>query len=324
MPYALAIHGGAGLIRAKSLSSARERACTDTLCRALRAGEALLEAGGAALDAAIAAVVVLEDDPVFNAGRGSVLAKGGGVEMDAAVMDGRDRRAGAVAGTATAKNPVLLARAVMDRTDHVLLVGAGADALNADLGLPTAPRAWFVTPEREAQLARATRAVLDHDGATTDAAPAPDPDAAPDPDDDPQRDVYGTVGAVAADRSGHVAAATSTGGMTAKLPGRAGDTPIIGAGTFAWDRTAAVSGTGHGEPFIRLGVGHRVSALMEMGGLHLAAACERVIAADLPELDGRGGLIAVDAAGNVAMPFNTAGMFRAAVREGQPPTVAIW
>jgi L-asparaginase / beta-aspartyl-peptidase len=305
MGFALAVHGGAGLIRAESLSPTREASCRAALERALRAGEQILAGGGHALDAAVAAVVVLEDDPVFNAGRGAVLASDGSVELDAAVMDGRDRSAGAIAAVKTPQNPILLARAVMEHTPHVFLAGGGADVLAAELGLSLASRAWFVTPEREAQLARASGVSLDHDGPT-------------------QRDVYGTVGAVAADRQGHVAAATSTGGMTNKRPGRVGDTPVLGAGTYAWDRTAAVSGTGHGEPFVRLGVAHRVSALMELAGLELEAAAERVIHRDLPELGGRGGLIAVDARGRVAMPFNTAGMFRAAVQEGQAPIVAIW
>ncbi|MEZ4241081.1 MAG: isoaspartyl peptidase/L-asparaginase [Myxococcota bacterium] len=303
MAYALAVHGGAGLIRADSLSPAREAACREALVRALAAGEAVLRRGGAALDAVTAAVVVLEDDPVFNAGRGAVLCADGSVELDAAVMDGRTRAAGAVAAAKTPRNPVMLARAVMERTPHVLVVGAGADVLAAELGLSLAARAWFVTPEREAQLAAATGVTLDHDA---------------------KADVYGTVGAVAADRDGHVAAATSTGGMTGQRPGRVGDTPVIGAGTWAWDRTCAVSGTGHGEPFVRLGVGQRISALCELAGLDLAAAAERVIREELPGLEGRGGVIAVDGQGNVAMPFNTAGMFRGSVREGEAPVVAIW
>ncbi|MEQ1505306.1 MAG: isoaspartyl peptidase/L-asparaginase, partial [Myxococcota bacterium] len=276
--------------------------CRAGLRAALDAGAAVLRAGGSAVDASVAAVVVLEDDPLFNAGRGAVLAADGSVELDAAVMDGSDRRAGAIAGAKTPRNPILLARAVMDHTPHVLLAGAGADALAIERSLPIEPPSYFRTDERAAQLARAQ-------GFTLDAAGT---------------DVYGTVGAVARDEAGHVAAATSTGGMTNKRPGRVGDSPILGAGTFAWDRTCAISGTGHGEPFVRLGVAARVSAWIELGGLTLAAAADRVIRDELPGLGGRGGLIAVDASGAIAMPFVTGGMFRGVIADDRAPETAIW
>lgn len=265
----------------------------------------MLEGGGTAVDAAQAAVVVLEDDAVFNAGRGAVLAAGGRVELDAAIMEGATRRAGAVGGATQPRNPIQLARTVMDATPHVLMVGAGADAIAVEHGLELADRSWFVTPERLRQYTEVAAAggfQLDHGNA---------------------KDVYGTVGAVVCDGSGHVAAATSTGGMVNKRCGRVGDSPVIGAGTFAWDRTCAVSGTGHGEPFIRLGVAGRLSALMELGGLDLSDAAARVIR-DLAELSGQGGLIAVDAQGNIAMPFNTAGMFRGAWHSDGKIQIAIW
>lgn len=305
VPFSIAIHGGAGLLQRHSLSPEREAACLSGLARALRAGHALLDAGGSALDAVVESVRVLEDDPLFNAGRGAVLAADGTVELDAAVMDGRDRSAGAVAAVHGVRNPVLLASLVRASTPHVLLVGAGAERLAAEHGLRVEPLEYFVTPERVDQLkvAQGHTFSLGAGG--------------------PRTDVYGTVGAVARDRAGHLAAATSTGGMTNKRPGRVGDTPVIGAGTFAWDRTCAVSGTGHGEPFVRLSVAARVSAYMDIGGLDLAQAAARVIG-ELPELGGAGGLIAVGADGTVALPFNTGGMFRAAQRGHEPPFVAIW
>jgi L-asparaginase / beta-aspartyl-peptidase len=304
MPIALALHGGAGLIRRESLSLEREAACRASLRAALDIGWAILASGGGALDAVEATVAALEDDPLFNAGRGAVLTAGGGVELDAAIMDGRDRSAGAITGATTPRNPICAARAVMERTPHVLLCGPGADAFVREAGLPTADLAWFVTDERRAQYEQVAGRggfTLDHGG----------------------RDVYGTVGAVACDAEGHLAAATSTGGMVNKRPGRVGDSPLIGAGTYAWDPTCAVSGTGHGEPFVRLGVAARVSALIELAGLDFARATHRAIHQDLAELHGQGGLIAVDRRGRVSMPFNTGGMFRAS-RTGGEIVVEIW
>lgn len=307
MGWALAIHGGAGLVRRDVLTGEREQRCLRTLSAALEVGRAVLEGGGSALDAVQATVVHLEDDPVFNAGRGSVLTAAGRVEMDAAIADGHGRRAGAVAGITTVRNAIVLAREVMDHTPHVMLIGEGAEAFGRERGLETVDPSWLVVEERVEQLERAKAAdrfELDHGS------------------DD--KDVYGTVGAVACDVHGHLATATSTGGMINKRPGRVGDSPIIGAGTFADDATCAVGGTGHGEPFIRLGVGARVSALMELAGLSLADATHRVIFEELPTLGGQGGLIAVDRHGNLALPFNTAGMFRGWMRQGGEPSVAIW
>jgi L-asparaginase / beta-aspartyl-peptidase len=302
---AIAIHGGAGLVQPNSLSPEREAACLHGLRRALDVGYAVLAGGGAAVDAVLEAVVALEDDPLFNAGRGAVLTAAGTVELDAAIMDGRERRAGAVASVTGVRNPVRLARLVMDSTPHVLMVGAGAEALAAEHGLPRAPLSYFRTDERVAQLHAAQGQPFALGSSAS------------------RLDEYGTVGAVARDRMGHLAAATSTGGMTNKRPGRVGDTPIIGAGTFAWDRTCAVSGTGHGEPYIRASLAARVSAYVELGGLSVAAAADRVIA-ELPELRGAGGLIAVGADGTIAMPFNTAGMFRASRSADGQTVIAIW
>lgn len=304
MTWAVAVHGGAGAIA--SMPESRERAARAGLTAALRAAVEVLSKGGPALDAVAAAVVVLEDDPLFNAGRGSVLTSTGAIEMDAAVMDGRDRRAGAVTGVRTVRHPVLLARRVLEDTAHVLISGDGAEALAGELGVERVDPAWLRTDERVAQLQRARQTGgvhLDHGGQG-----------------------LGTVGAVACDVDGHVAAATSTGGMVNKRPGRVGDTPILGAGTWAWSRTCAVSGTGHGESFLRATVGARISAWMEMGGLTLQQAADRVVHEELAEIGGTGGtggVIAVDAAGRLALPFNTRGMYRGfATEEGLQ--VAIW
>lgn len=307
MPWALAIHGGAGLIRRDSLSPEREAGCRDALARILRAGAEDLAGGMSALDAVERAVVALEEEPLFNAGRGAVLAGNGLAELDASIMDGRNRQAGAVAALRTTRNPIRAARAVMEQTPHVLLAEAGADAFAAQVGLEQVDRRWFIVPERADQLAamQARGAVgLDHGGS--------------------ELDRYGTVGAVALDLHGDLAAASSTGGMVNKRPGRVGDTPIVGAGCFAWNETCAVSSTGHGEPFVRLSAAARISAWIDIGGLDLGQACDRVVHEELVALEGLGGVIAVDRTGRVAMPFSTAGMFRGSVIPGDEPYVGIW
>ncbi|MBX9697830.1 MAG: isoaspartyl peptidase/L-asparaginase, partial [Acetobacteraceae bacterium] len=290
MSWTLAIHGGAGTPNPEELTPAREAEYRAGLLAALEAGRAVLEGGGAALDAVIAAVVALEEHPLFNAGRGSTLTAGGRVEMDASVMDGATGHAGAVAGVTRIRNPIRAARLVMQRTPNVLLAGAAADAFAAAEGLVMQEPAWFETPHRRAQLevARARGVVAqDHDIATR----------------------TGTVGAVARDAAGRLAAATSTGGMTNKRDGRVGDSPVIGAGTWA-DGTVAVSCTGTGEAFLRAAAAHEVSALMRHSGLPLPAAAERVVLGDVPRAGGSGGLIAVDAAGESALIFGTPGMHR--------------
>jgi beta-aspartyl-peptidase (threonine type) len=308
----LLIHGGAGTISRAALSPARERAFRASLAAVLRAGQAALRAGAPALDVVTAAVRALEEDGLYNAGFGAVLAANGAHELDAAVM-GAGGRAGAVAGTARVRNPVLAARALLDAAavgggGPVLLAGAGADAWAAARGLETVDNAFFTTPHRAAQLA-AARA-----GAAS-AAPIRDHDGAPPLDEGAKR---GTVGAVALDAAGGLAAATSTGGLTNKVPGRVGDSPVFGAGTWA-DERVAVSGTGTGEAFLRCATAKDIAARVAYGGAALAAAARAAVDA-LPAAGGDGGVICVGADGAFALTFNTEGMYRgvarAAVGEG--------
>lgn len=305
-PYALAIHGGAGTILKSTMTPEKEAAYHASLRTALVAGEVILRAGGTALDAVTAAVCALEDAPLFNAGRGAVYTTAGKQEMDACVMDGRDRAAGAAAGIFGPKNPVLLARAVMERTPHVCLIGPSALELAREVGLEFGDHDYFFTQARWDALQETLRMR-----------------AVGQEDDDPARR-HGTVGAVACDRSGNLAAATSTGGMTAKRPGRVGDTPMPGAGTFAENATCAVSGTGHGEVFIRWTAGAEIAARMRHRGETLDQAARHVVMHDLGQNDGSGGVIAVDAQGNISLPFNCDGMYRAHVREGCAPVSAIY
>ncbi len=300
MNFALAVHGGAGLDKPGSLTPERQAACRATLEEALRTGARVLAAGGSAVEAVEAAVVLLEDSPLFNAGKGAVLNADGVVEMDAAIMDGRERKAGAVCGVRLVRNPILAARAVMEHSPHVLLCGDGAEAFARLREVAMAEPAYFIVQDRVDQLLRLQT------GEPDEAAP----------------DVYGTVGAVARDLEGHLAAATSTGGTVGKHAGRVGDTPIIGAGTFAWDATVAVSATGDGESFIRSHVAGRLSDWMEMAGLSLRESAHRVIHQDL--VGGRGGLIAIGRNGPAIMPFNTAGMFRGRMDARGEPEILIW
>ncbi len=295
------IHGGAGAMRPGSLPHEEERAALAGLRAALAAGGAILGADGGALDAVEAAVKVLEDDPAFNAGRGSVYTWDGAIECDAAIMDGHDRRAGAVAGVTATRHPVSLARAVMAESPHVLLSGAGADAFSREHGLEQAPPDWFATPERRRQ--------LDEIKARPDL-----------PFDSGMK--YGTVGAVAVDAAGHLAAATSTGGLTAKRWGRIGDSPLIGAGTYADDRAAAISCTGSGEHFIRLGLAHEFCARLRLTGAGLDAIADDLIA-DLGDLGGKGGFIAVTPDGRARWAFNTPGMYRGIVGANRDAEVLI-
>ncbi|RNF34567.1 isoaspartyl peptidase/L-asparaginase family protein [Paracoccus methylarcula] len=289
----IALHGGAGTILKSRMTPEREAAFHNGLRNCLAAGLEVLQKGGTALDAVTASVMALEEDPLFNAGRGAVFTSDATHEMDAAVMDGAARECGAISGICGPRHPVLAARAVMEQTDHVLLSGDGARRFCEASGLEMMEPGWFGTEQRRAALqAELERRRLGQ------------------PDDgDPARK-HGTVGAVALDRSGHLAAATSTGGMTAKIPGRVGDSPVIGAGTWADDETAAVSATGHGEYFIRWAVGHEIDARMRWGGQALAQAAGDVVA-ELGRIGGSGGLIAVDRKGNICLPFNSPGMYRA-------------
>lgn len=304
--YTLAIHGGAGTILREEMTDEKERAYRQALEEALAAGERILAGGGDALEAVCAAVCVLEDCPLFNAGRGSVYNANGEQEMDASVMEGLQREAGAVAGIREIRNPVLLAREVMLHSGHVLLIGDGALAFADSRGWARTPAAWFHDEWRYRQWldVRGSDAFqLDH--TVTDKK-------------------FGTVGAVALDLKGNLAAATSTGGMTNKQFGRVGDSPLIGAGTWADNRTCAVSCTGSGEYFIRGVAAYDVACLMDYKGLSLEEACQKVVQEHLPALGGDGGLIAVDARGHVAMPFNTAGMYRGKVTRSEKPVTAIY
>lgn len=300
--WSIAIHGGAGTVdRAKMLPEVRA-GYEAALSAALDAGIAVLEQGGSALDAVDAAVVVLEDDPHFNAGRGSVFAYDGTIELDAAIMEGADRRAGAVTGVTGVRNPVQLARAVMEDSTHVFLSGAGAEQFAQARGIEFADPEWFATPERRRQLEE----MKARKGGPFDAEVK-----------------YGTVGAVACDAHGHVAAATSTGGLTGKRWGRIGDSPVIGAGTYADDRAAAVSATGSGEYFIREGAAHEICARMRLLGENAQTAAEAVIA-EIGMLGGEGGVIVAAPDGSTAFAFNTPAMHRARADSAGLREVAIF
>lgn len=290
--YAITIHGGAGAMPRATLSAEREQLYRAGLAAALDGGYAVLERGGTSLDAVAAAVRILEDDPSFNAGRGAALARDGGAELDAAIMDGRQLRAGAVACVRHVKNPVDLARRVMEKSRHVLLVGAGAEEFALEEKFILVPNQYFRTAERVEQLEAEQRGQR-----VSDLVP---PSA------------QGTVGAVALDSHGNLAAATSTGGMTNKRPGRVGDSPIVGAGTYAKNGVCAVSATGHGEYFIRAVAAHHVCAAVEYRGLSLKQAVDEMLHQILNGLGGDGGLIALDAQGGIVMEFSTEGMFRGA------------
>jgi beta-aspartyl-peptidase (threonine type) len=292
----LLIHGGAGTIRRGEAASEREAAIRVDLRRSLDEGYRILRDGGSAVDAVEAAVRVMEDSPYFNAGRGAALTSEGTIEHDASIMDGATRAAGAVSGTTRVRNPVAAARAVMERTPHVLLTAAGAEQFAREQGLPLAAQWYFFTPERLASLERVKAAKR----AKAEAS---------------ERDRHGTVGAVALDAAGRLAAATSTGGYADKMPGRVGDSPIIGAGNYA-DEHVAFSGTGHGESFIKAVLGHRLSCLVELKGLSLVEASRQALD-ELARIGGGGGFIAVDRTGAIVLPFTTPGMYRGIARAGR-------
>ena len=292
---ALAVHGGAGTIERGSMTPERENEYRAGIENALRAGEKILRGGGSALDATEAAVRTLEDDPHFNAGKGAVFTSAGTNEMDAAIMDGKTLGAGAVAGVEHVRNPVTLARAVMEKSKHVFIIGAGAEEFAKRNGIELVDAKYFFTQERWDDLKKAQGAEKSGRGGEKKFIIS-------------EEEHHGTVGAVARDKDGNLAAATSTGGTTNKLPGRVGDSPVIGAGTYANNNTCAVSCTCDGEYFIRAAVAHEVCALIERG-MSLREASEKALAR-ARELGGSGGLIAVDKNGEVALPFNTSGMYR--------------
>jgi len=294
----LVIHGGAGVV-AKDVTPQREKAVRATLQRALESGYAQLKAGKPALDAVTAVITVLEDDPLFNAGKGAVFTHDGRNELDASIMDGSTLRAGSVANVHRVKNPILLARAVMEKSPHVMLVGDGAEEFARSVGVELVDPKYFYTEDRWQQLQDALKKDREKNIAPTKAPH------------------HGTVGAVALDAHGHLAAGTSTGGMTDKRYGRVGDSPIIGAGTYA-NATCAVSATGWGEYYIRANAAHDICARVEYRGEPVAQAAKEVVMDVIPKLGGDGGVIALDAAGNFAMPFNTEGMYRGWVdRDGK-------
>jgi beta-aspartyl-peptidase (threonine type) len=299
--WTLVIHGGAGVILRERTSPDTDAGLRAALNRALDAGSAILASNGSSLDAVEAAVRVLEDDPHFNAGRGSALTIDGAAELDAAIMDGSNRAAGSVAGVTTTRNPVTLARAVMEQSAHVLLGREGADAFSVAHDLDQAGPDWFVIPERRRQLDE-----LIAGGGKFDVDMK-----------------YGTVGAVARDGHGHVAAATSTGGVTGKRWGRIGDSPLIGAGTYADDRACAVSCTGAGEYFIRLGVAHEIAARVRLAGEGVQTAADAVMA-EVVALGGTGGVIVAGADGTPAWSFSTPGMHRARAASDGTRAVAIY
>lgn len=302
---AIAIHGGAGTILKSLMTNVKEANYRNALSEALKAGHKVLKKGGSALDAVEAAVILLENNPLFNAGRGSVLTYDQENEMDASIMDGKNLEAGAVAGIKNIKNPVSLAKRVMTHSKHVLLAGQGAKQFASDQGFEHTADEYFFSEHRLKQLKRAKKAdevILDHS-------------------DDRK---YGTVGAVALDENGNLAAATSTGGLTNKRYGRIGDSPIIGSGTYANNTTCAVSCTGDGEFFLRSVVAYDVSCLMEYKGSSLKDACDTVINQKLAKIKGDGGLIAIDSHGNVEMTFNCPGMFRASQVDDDTPYIGIF
>ena len=302
--FGMAIHGGAGTLPRAEMSGEAERQYRAGLREAIDAGYALLHDGGTSLDAVTRAVVLLEDNPLFNAGRGSVFTLDGRNELDASIMEGRTLKAGAVCGLTRIRNPVELARAVMEKSEHVMLAGAGAEEFASSQGFSFVPQSYFHTAARWAQLERIRGGEIGLSGHTISHV--------------------GTVGAVALDTFGHLAAATSTGGMTGKRFQRIGDSPVIGAGTYADDRSCAVSATGHGEVFMRAAVAHDICARMRFGGRGVGEAAREVIFGELPALGGEGGVIAIDARGEIAMEFNSEGMFRASRKAGEETQIAIY
>ncbi len=304
-PVVIAVHGGAGTISREKMTPELEREYRSKLGSALRTGHEILSAGGTALDAVEATIRLMEDSPLFNAGKGAVFTSDGTNELDAAIMDGETLEAGSVSGVKHIRNPISLARLVMEKSPHVTLVGDGAEEFASQQGVKRVSQYYFFTEQRWESLKKAKTRSVEQDS-NENRNPLEFTDKK-----------HGTVGAVALDKNGSLAAATSTGGLTNKMYGRVGDTPIIGAGTYANNATCAVSGTGQGEYFMRLLVGHDIHALMAYQNLSLAEAANRVVMQKLVDMGGAGGVVAVDRYGNISMPFNTSGMYRGYIdREG--------
>ncbi|HET9486052.1 MAG TPA: isoaspartyl peptidase/L-asparaginase [Chryseosolibacter sp.] len=298
-PVTLVIHGGAGTIRKESMTVEQQTAYHKALEQALNTGYEVLTRGGTSLDAVIACITFMEDSPLFNAGKGAVFTYSGKNELDASIMDGSNLKAGAVAGVTTIKNPIKAAYAVMTESEHVLLAGRGAEQSAKEHGLEIVDPGYFVDSARYQQYLNRRKTEKTKDSASLTATPDKK---------------FGTVGAVALDQYGNIAAGTSTGGMSDKKYGRVGDSPIIGAGTYANNKTCGVSSTGWGEFFIRLAVAHDISAMMEYAGLSVDEAADSVIMKKLPGLGGDGGVIALDRQGNISMKFNTEGMYRGYIK----------
>jgi L-asparaginase / beta-aspartyl-peptidase len=324
----LVIHGGAGTITRQNMTPEKEKAYNEALNQALQAGYAILKKGGTSLDAVEATIRVMEDSPLFNAGKGAVFTHEGKNELDAAIMDGKTLKAGAVASVTTIRNPITAARAVMEQSEHVMMIGKGAEQFAKEKGLGIVDPTYFYTEPRYKQLEEIRskeKTKLDHSGsngavrmpATKDAGSLADLIFT-------EGEKFGTVGAVALDQFGNLAAATSTGGMTNKRYGRVGDAPIIGAGTYADNVTCAVSATGHGEYFIRSVVAHDIAALMAYKGLSVKNAADEVVMKKLVQRGGEGGVIALDRNGNFAMPFNSAGMYRGYIKADGKSEVLIY
>ena len=305
----LVVHGGAGTITRKSMSAEAEQQYRAGLEQALRAGQAVLAKGGSSLDAVEAAIRTMEDNPLFNAGKGAVFTHEGRNELDASIMDGKTKAAGSVAGVTIIRNPITAARAVMEKSKHVMMVGRGAELFATKMGLEIVDPSYFWTERRWKSL---QQELLKEQGKPQAALGFPDDRK------------FGTVGAVAVDRHGNLAAGTSTGGMTNKQFGRVGDAPIIGAGTYAENESCAVSATGHGEFFIRWTVAYDIAALVKYRGLSVQAAGDEVIHRKLAPVKGEGGVIILDAKGNFAMPFNSEGMYRGWIGADGVPHVEIY
>jgi len=300
--YGLVIHGGAGTILKSNMTPEKEAEYISKLNEALQTGYKILETGGSSLDAVVAVINIMEDSPLFNAGKGAVLTEKGVAELDASIMDGKTLKAGAIAGIKHVKNPITLARLVMDKSPHVMMIGEGAEEFAKENNIELVDNSYFITPNRWKQYQRMKEAQ----------------------DKKIKEEKHGTVGCVALDKNGNLAAGTSTGGMMMKKFGRVGDSPIIGAGTYANNNTCAISGTGHGEYFIRLSIARDISDLMAYKNLSLNDAANEVIMKKLPQLGGDGGIIAIDKNGNVAMPFNTEGMYRGYHISGEQLVIKIY
>jgi L-asparaginase / beta-aspartyl-peptidase len=323
--WAIVIHGGAGVIERSQLGPEGDRGYRAALKAATEAGAKVLDQGGTALDAVEAAIHVLEDNPLFNAGKGAVFSAEGKNEMDSSIMDGATLRAGSVAGVTRARHPITLARSVMEKSPYVMMVGPGADAFGTHIGIEEEPPSYFFTESRWQSLVKE----LKKEGRPIPPRPAGvPPEGKMEPvaqlEESPESQLHGTVGAVALDRSGNIAAGTSTGGLQGKMSGRVGDSPVIGAGTYASNKSCAVSATGTGEYFIRLGVAREVCNLVQFKHMSLKDAADEVIHHELQALEGDGGVIALTPDGQLTWSFNTPGMFRARLTEGGTIQIGVY